>query len=113
MAIKANLADLHKKSRRNRSSLSKSMVCGCFYCFNEFPFEQIIEWVDDDKTALCPYCGIDAVLGFSAQPADQELLRKMHHRWFKPSIQLTPEEWKNAVKGNVWPPVRAKLPPRK
>jgi len=113
MATKANLADLHKKSKRNRSSLSKSMICGCFYCFNEFPFDQIAEWIDDGETALCPYCGVDAVLGFGSETADQELLHEMHDRWFKPSIRLTPGEWKSAVERNVWPPARMKSQGRK
>ena len=103
MATKANLTALHKKSSRHRSSLSKSKVCGCFYCRKEFPFQQIVEWIDDNETALCPYCGIDAVLGFDFPAAGQELLHAMHDYWFKPSISLTPDEWKDAVEKNRWP----------
>jgi hypothetical protein len=108
MATKANLALHHKKTRLNRSSLVKSASCGCFYCFSEFLFDQIVEWIDDHETALCPYCGVDAVLGFGTQNTDQELLHEMHDRWFKPSLRLTPEEWKNAIERNVWPPARMK-----
>jgi hypothetical protein len=108
MTVKENLTALHKKSSRHRSSLAKSKVCGCFYCFHEFPFVQIVDWIDDKKTALCPYCGIDAVLGFNTPAADQELLHAMHERWFENPKRLTPEEWKKAAEGHVWPPVRVK-----
>jgi hypothetical protein len=100
---KASLDDLHKKSRYNRSSLAKSKICGCFYCFSEFPFEQIVKWTDDNETALCPCCSVDAVLDFDSAGADQELLQWMHERWFKTPRRLTSDEWKNAVESNVWP----------
>jgi hypothetical protein len=113
MTTKAELTALNKKSRGNRSSLEKATICGCFHCFKEFPFGRIAEWIDDDQTALCPYCGVDAVLGFAFPTADQELLHEMHDRWFKPSIPLTPDEWKYAVEGDIWPPARVRPIPRK
>ena len=42
-----------------------------------------LEWVDFDLTALCPYCGIDAVIGESAgYPLTEEFLEKMRDYWF-------------------------------
>jgi hypothetical protein len=50
--------------------------------------QEIAEWVDDDadgegQTALCPKCGIDAVLpgnaGFDLAP---DFLAKMKAHWF-------------------------------
>jgi hypothetical protein len=113
MATKAALTALHKKSRSNRSLLAPSTICGCFSCFNQFAFERITEWIDDDETALCPYCGVDAVLGFAFPTADQGLLHEMHDRWFKPSVRLTPDEWKDAVEKDVWPPARVRPVARK
>jgi hypothetical protein len=112
MATEASLSKLHKKSRCNRSSLAEAKICGCFYCFKEYPFEQIIEWVDAGETALCPRCGIDSVLGFDTPTADQELLHEMHDLWFKESVNLTPDEWKKAVETNVWPPKLVKAAKR-
>jgi hypothetical protein len=108
MATKANLAALHKKSRNHKSSLYKGRICGCFYCFAEYPFEQIAEWIDADRTALCPRCGVDAVLGFDTPAADQELLHAMHERWFGTRRHLTPGEWNEAVERDVWPPAPGK-----
>jgi hypothetical protein len=104
---------LHQKSRRNRPLLEDAMVCACFHCLNEYPFERIIKWTDEDQTAICPYCGVDAVLGFSSQHADRELLREMHDRWFKTSIRLTPDEWKDALERNAWRPAPTRPPDRK
>ncbi len=36
-----------------------------------------------DTTALCPYCGIDSVLGDNEGfPITQEFLRTMNNEWF-------------------------------
>jgi len=78
-----DLEKLHDGCFRNRSSLGKAANCGCFYCCKEFRFAEIAEWVDGGETALCPYCGIDAVLPFNTPAADPELLRAMHARWFE------------------------------
>ena len=41
--------------------------CGCFYCKSIYSASEVNEWCDNDgrgdKTALCPKCGIDSVLG--------------------------------------------------
>jgi hypothetical protein len=103
MAVQANFNKEHEKSRRNRSSLAKSAICACFYCFNEYPYKQIVEWIDNEKTALCPRCGIDAVVGFDSPAVDREMLRKLHDRWFGHSKRLTPEEWKTAIEKDAWP----------
>ena len=113
MAIKLNLTVLHRKSNRNRSSLGNSAICGCFHCFKQFPFDKIAAWIDDDATALCPYCGVDAVLGFGSATADQELLHEMHDRWFKSAMRPTPAEWEEVVERNVWPPAGVRPPSRK
>jgi hypothetical protein len=38
------------------------MECGCFCCLQTFPAVEVIDWIDDGDTPLCPYCGIAAVL---------------------------------------------------
>ena len=113
MAAEARLVKQHNKSRRNRSSLAASAICACFYCFKEYPFAQITEWTDGGETAICPRCGVDAVLGFAVPAADQALLRKMHGRWFKTAKRLTPEEWKTATETNNWASSAGSSPDRK
>src|SRR5437879_1131077 len=97
MAAETELDALHAKRWHNRQLLAEAAICGCFYCFKEFAFDQIVEWVDEGRTALCPDCGIDAVLGFDTEKTNQDLLHRMREYWFKRAIRLTPEEWKTAV----------------
>jgi len=38
------------------------MDCGCFCCLQTFAAAEVIDWIDDGDTPLCPFCGIAAVL---------------------------------------------------
>ncbi|MBB2961679.1 cytoplasmic protein [Methylobacterium sp. R2-1] len=64
--------------------MRSSAACGCFYCLEVFAPDEIAEWIDEDATALCPRCGIDAVIGdLSGYPAGSvTFLRAMHQEWF-------------------------------
>jgi hypothetical protein len=46
----------------NRPSLEKVDKCGCYCCLAIFNPKDIKEWVDNDDTAMCPYCEIDSVI---------------------------------------------------
>ena len=71
----------HEHAFRQREVLEHSDGCGCFYCFKTFPTSEITTWVDDDKTAICPRCGMDSVIGSaSGYPLTKVALRKMYAR---------------------------------
>jgi len=85
----------HARASEHRAEIEASTVCGCFYCLATFEPSDIGEWVDAPKdpvtgaptgegeTALCPHCGIDAVLGSqSGFPITPEFLTAMHGHWF-------------------------------
>ena len=108
MGTNDNLTRIHDRSSHNRTSLLSSAICGCFYCLNEFAPSQIVEWVGKRETALCPICGIDSVLGFEISPADRDLLRRMHDRWFSRTVSFTEKEWQQAVETGEWPKTAAK-----
>jgi NAD-dependent SIR2 family protein deacetylase len=38
------------------------MYCGCFHCLQVFEATEVIDWIDDGETPLCPRCGVDAVM---------------------------------------------------
>lgn len=83
-----NLA--HKFSNNHKPELEKDHVCGCFYCLAVFEPAEITEWIVDNNdcdrrgTAICPRCGIDAVIGESSGfQITHEFLKAMHKRWFE------------------------------
>lgn len=72
------------QSSMHREKLLASEVAVCFYCFREFPPASITEWCDgdnQDQTALCPHCGVDAVVGFDG-PVDAAWVNEAHRRGF-------------------------------
>ena len=75
--------DAHKHSSKHRSEILKSDLCGCFYCEKTFEAQEIVDWIDDQQTALCPKCGIDSVIGSaSGFSINNEFLHQMCEYWF-------------------------------
>lgn len=78
----------HQYSSNHRKQVVDSEVCGCFYCLKVYPPSEIVEWVDEDEnevgqTALCPYCGIDSVIGSaSGVSLDKQFFTEMYKIWF-------------------------------
>lgn len=73
----------HQASKNHRAGLEASQQCGCFYCLHIYPPSEIEEWVDGGQTALCPYCGIDSVIGdASGVPVSEDFLSQMRERYF-------------------------------
>lgn len=73
----------HRHCSYHRDELEKNTICGCFYCLSIFPPSDIFEWIDDGKTALCPKCPVDSVIGSaSGYPITREFLQRMHDHWF-------------------------------
>ena len=74
----------HKYSINNKPQLLKDSVCGCFYCLEIFNPSIIEDWVEDTcGTALCPFCGIDSIIGKSSGfPIMKEFLEQMYKMYF-------------------------------
>jgi hypothetical protein len=73
----------HRHCSRNRLELVGSELCGCFYCLKIYVPTEITNWVDDNQTALCANCDIDAVIGSAAGfPVEVDFLRRMNDHWF-------------------------------
>ncbi len=85
-----DLKRLHDLSGWHEAVL-KSEKCGCFCCLAVFSPNEIEGWIDESpgcprgpgRTALCPACGIDAVLpdGPDVQ-LDGEFLKEMQAETF-------------------------------
>jgi hypothetical protein len=76
--------DAHEFSSNHKEQLLKDKICGCFYCLNIYNPNEIEEWIKDiTGTAICPYCGIDSVIGESSgYSITVEFLSKMKKHWF-------------------------------
>ena len=67
----------------NRKDLEKVEKCSCYFCVEVFPAKEIVEWMEDGETAICPRCGVDAILPGEISKKD---LVKCCKAWFtKPS----------------------------
>ena len=78
---------IYSHSIRNEESILKSNLCGCFHCICIFPAtdiklsEMMVE-KDGVKTAICPICGIDSVLGDASVEITAEILEAMNEYYF-------------------------------
>jgi hypothetical protein len=99
MRSRADLESLHRFSSRHRDLLARSSQAGCFHCLAIFDPAEIVDWVDgpasvsgdtrEGATALCPRCGIDAVLPSAVVDLDAELLAEMRRHWFARQAPVT------------------------
>ena len=81
--IRSGSPGAHQHCRDNREELSRSALCGSFYCLAVYAPTQIAGWVDEERTALCDKCGIDSVIAeASGFPLTSEFLQRMHDHWF-------------------------------
>jgi len=98
MTESTNLRQAYEHSRLNRRFMVSGADCRCFHCLHAFSAEQISYWVDNGETAICPNCGVDAVLSGQADCLSEELIGELHAAYFDgPSKRYTVEEWRAAV----------------
>ena len=88
MGIDRSLEYPHRFCTNNRALIAESAVCGCFSCQTMFRGTEIIEWTFErdrtkPNTAICPYCGVDAVLPSPPLELSAEFLAAMYHYWFE------------------------------
>lgn len=90
----ADLESVWRFCTRHRDLLARSEAAGCFHCGGIFTPSQIREWIDEPPaptsgavsergvTAVCPRCGMDAVLPSATVPLSPELLAQMANHYF-------------------------------
>lgn len=87
----------------NYAQIEASALCGCCSCVQVYPAEEVAAWtglemtnLDDPKaianqTALCPRCGMEAVLGDKAGfPINAQFLGRMNEAWFQRTLIRKP-----------------------
>ncbi|MFA5766339.1 MAG: hypothetical protein WC919_00260 [Candidatus Paceibacterota bacterium] len=79
---------VRKHSQHNKAEIEASTKCACFFCRAVFDPKAIIVYSEGD-TAICPNCGIDAVIGDKTGfDLSEEFLVAMFRRWFSIPIRL-------------------------
>ena len=70
-------------SMKNKKQLEHSSICGCFGCLKIFDPSEITEYIPGEDTAVCPYCGTDAILGdASGYQITEEFIKEMNEAHF-------------------------------
>ncbi len=84
------LVDAHQHCSIHDDEIAASSLCDCFYCLAICPLAEVTELLGDrihgvaGRTALCPKCAIDSVIGSaSAHPINEVFLGAMRRRWFE------------------------------
>ena len=93
-AERKRLEDAHDAATHNREAIGKSDEAGCFSCVSVFKSSAVKEWVDESRTALCPNCKVDSVIGsVSGLPVTKEFLKAANVHWFgeEPKTNAKPE----------------------
>jgi hypothetical protein len=92
----SNVRDAYRHSSGHEAELRASRACGCFQCLAVFPPTAIENWIGDaggaeGRTALCPACGVDAVIGDAAGfPIGRPFLKLMSSYWFSTAGEARP-----------------------
>lgn len=80
---RTQLERLHSYCTHNKRLVEASDKCYCFYCKSTMDARDIEEYIDSEQTALCPKCGIDAILPDRIdEPIDDNILSEMNTYWF-------------------------------
>lgn len=74
---------LHAYASNNKELIKESEYCYCFHCKKQFESKEVVRYLEGENTALCPHCGIDAIIPNNVdEPIDNELIEGMNKYWF-------------------------------
>lgn len=79
------LLALHARASNNEIEILKSKTCSCFFCRQTYSARLVNDWINDARgvTAICPECGMDAVIGDAGGEAmDKALLKEMNLAYY-------------------------------
>ena len=79
----AQLKKLHAYSSHNKDLVAASEKCYCFHCKAVVSTFLIKDFADNGQTAICPKCGIDAMIPDSVEEnIDTEIITELNEYWF-------------------------------
>jgi len=70
---------VHIASWKSRHKIEREGTASCFHCKKKMKVEEVVDWLDDELTGMCPHCGIDSLL---PGEVSDELLSAMKKKWF-------------------------------
>lgn len=80
------IENIYQQSYANEEQIRHSTQCGCFFCESLFDSATVIDFCQEDgdkRTALCPHCGMDTVIGDSTGISiTPELLHQLNQQYF-------------------------------
>lgn len=80
---KEEMKEIHSHTLSNRKEIEASDNCACISCCEIFSSSEVIDYIDDGETALCPICGIDAVIGdCTGISMEKETLSELNKEFF-------------------------------
>ena len=80
---KEEMKGIHSHTLRNRKEIEASDNCVCISCRETFNASEVEDYIDEGETALCPKCGIDAVIGdCTGISMDKETLNELNKEFF-------------------------------
>lgn len=79
------IQDLRTLNRATPDELKASVDIGCYSCSSVFTYQEIDQFVNLGNTALCPFCGIDAVIPIRDLPKGyvSRILQQMSAYYFE------------------------------
>lgn len=81
MPIAPKLIELQKRTHNNEIEILHSKTCSCLFCRQTYDARTVNDWVNDENgmSAICPECGMDAVIGDNGgEPIDKGLLKELN-----------------------------------
>lgn len=86
---------MHQDCSNHYDKIIEYNCASCFHCLKTFVPKNIqewadeVRWTDEGQTAICPNCGIDAIL---PGVVSNDILVLMHHHWFCTATNLSTGE---------------------
>lgn len=81
MKTDPRLLSIRTHASDNEIEILQSKTCSCFFCRQTYDARKVNDWINDERgvTAICPECGMDAVIGdASGLSLDKDLLKEMN-----------------------------------
>ena len=77
------MKEIHSHTLRNRKEIEASDKCVFISCCEIFNASAVEDFIDEGETALCPICGIDAVIGdCTGISMDTETVNELNKEFF-------------------------------